>query len=155
MKFIKKHKVGVILGIIIFVVITFFIIALVNLLFSSYGKTKYGNRLDGIENVSISDDKVNDVKSIIKEIQGVTDVVYHLSGKTVNLMITVEKGTDSTTITSKETKILEKFSAEEIAFYDFQIFINNEEDQNYPVIGYKSKSNEKFSWTGQVVEDEE
>ena len=126
------------------------------MLFSNYGKTKYGNRLDGIENVTISNETIDGVKSIIKGVDGVSDVTYHLSGKIVNLTILVAKGTDSKKILELEKPVLEKFKSEELAYYDFQMLIDSvEEDSNYPIIGSKSKNNESFSWTGQVVEDEE
>ena len=49
--------------------------------------------------------------------------------------------------------ILEKFSEEEIKFYDFQFFIKNEE-ANYNLIGYKNKKNEELSWSHDEIVSE-
>lgn len=155
MKFIKKHKTVITISVIAVLILAITIIALSNFLFSGYGKSKYGNRLDGIENVSISDDIINASKEIISNIEGVTNVTYHLSGKICNFVVTVNKDVKLTIIKEKTSSILTKFSTEQLAYYDFQILVNSSEDANYPIIGYKMKNSEGFTWTGKVVSNEE
>ena len=50
----------------------------------------------------------------------------------------------------KSKEIIEKFSKEEIEFYDFQFFIKNE-DGNYNLMGYKNKKNENISWSSDEI----
>lgn len=114
----------------------------------------YGNRLDGIENVEITDKKEKEVIEFIKEDENITDASIRIQGKIINIIIkakdkknTVEK------MEEKGTKIIEKFSEEEIKFYDFQFFIKNEE-ANYNLMGYKNKKSEEISWVNDVIVSE-
>lgn len=120
----------------------------------------YGNRLDGIENVLITDEKNNEIIDFIKEDENVSDASILVQGKIVNISIKLSSK-DNTIDKMKENsiKIIEKFSEDEIAFYDFQFFIKNEE-ANYNLIGYKNKKNEAISWVsdeivGEVDNEEE
>lgn len=111
----------------------------------------YGNRLDGIENVTITDEKVNEVVNFIKEDNGVSDASLHIKGKIVNIIIKVSKKENTIDkMKEKSKEIIEKFSKEEIEFYDFQFFIKNE-DGNYNLMGYKNKKNENISWSSDEI----
>ena len=111
----------------------------------------YGNRLDGIENVTITDDKVNEVVNFIKEDNNINDTSIHIKGKIINIIIKVAKK-DNTIDKMKEKskEIIDKFSKEEIEFYDFQFFIKNEEG-NYNLMGYKNKRNENISGSSDEI----
>ncbi len=156
MKFVKKNKNIFIVILIILAVLIITGVSLFIFLFSGYKNSKYGNRLDGIENVIISDEKTNEVKEILKSAEGVKDVTYNLSGKTCNFIVIVNEGTKPDNIKKIAPSILEKYSKEEKEFYDFQIFIDDGKEKSdlYPVIGYKYNKNEAFTWVGKVVSDE-
>lgn len=114
----------------------------------------YGNRLDGIDNVLITDDKVNEVVNFIKEDNGVSDASIHIKGKIVNIIIKVSKKENTIDKMKEKSKdIIEKFSKDEVDFYDFQFFIKNE-DGNYNLIGYKNKNNEGISWSSDEINSE-
>jgi hypothetical protein len=111
----------------------------------------YGNRLDGIEDVEITENRKDEVNKFIKEDENVTDSSISVQGKIVNISIkTTTKGNTISKMQEKGKLIIEKFSKEEIAFYDFQIFIKNE-DANYNMIGYKNKKNENISWESDEI----
>lgn len=114
----------------------------------------YGNRLDGIEDVPITDDKKNGVTNFIKEDENVISASVTVQGKIVNISIKTSKKENTIDKMKEKVKlILEKFSNEEIAFYDFQFFIKNE-DANYNLIGYKNKKNENVSWaTDEIISE--
>lgn len=114
----------------------------------------YGNRLEGIESVKITNERKNEVNNFIKEDENVTSSSVDIQGKIVNISIKV--GSKDNTIDKMQERgklIIEKFSKEEIAFYDFQIFIKNE-DANYNMIGYKNKKNEDVSWVSDEIVSE-
>lgn len=114
----------------------------------------YGNRLDGIENVLITDTRKNEVIYFIKEDENITDASIVLQGKIIN--ISIKSGNKKNTIDKmkeKGTEIIKKFSDEEIAFYDFQFFIKNEE-ANYNLMGYKNKKKDEISWVDDVIVSE-
>lgn len=114
----------------------------------------YGNRLDGIEKVTITDTRKNEVIDFIKEDEDIIDASIMLQGKIIN--ISIKSGNKKNTIDKmqeKGTEIIKKFSKDEIAFYDFQFFIKNEE-ANYNLMGYKNKKNENISWVDDVIVSE-
>ena len=111
----------------------------------------YGNRLDGIENVTITDDKVNEIVNFIKEDNSISDASLHIKGKIINIIIKVSKKENTIDkMKEKSKEIIERFSKEEIEFYDFQFFIKNE-DGNYNLMGYKNKKNENISWSSDEI----
>lgn len=158
-KFIVDNRVYVVL--IIFVIFSIFVIMTMKAyLYPNDKLAVYGSRLDGIENYEITDDKKNEIISFIKEDENVIDVSILIQGKIVNIIIKTSSE-DNTIDVMKEkgTEIINKFTEEEISYYDFQIFIKNE-DANYNLIGYKNKKSEELSWVNdvivsEVVEDEE
>ena len=114
----------------------------------------YGNRLDGIENVEITDKKEKEVIDFIKEDENITDASIRIQGKIINIIIKAkDKKNTIEKMEEKGTKIIEKFSEEEIKFYDFQFFIKNEE-ANYNLMGYKNKKSEEISWVNDVIVSE-
>lgn len=114
----------------------------------------YGNRLEGIEKVTITDTKKNEVIDFIKEDENITDASIMIQGKIIN--ISIKSGNKKNTIDKMKEKgieIIKKFSKEEIAFYDFQFFIKNEE-ANYNLMGYKNKKKDEISWVDDVIVSE-
>ena len=114
----------------------------------------YGNRLEGIEKVQITEKKEKEVIDFIKKDENITDVSISIQGKIINVIIKA-KGKKNTVdkMEEKGTEIIKKFSEEEIKFYDFQFFIKNE-DANYNLMGYKNKKNDEISWVNDVIVSE-
>lgn len=151
--FIFKYRVYVLIFIIlIFGVIIFF--SAKTYLYPDDQKTVYGSRLDGIEDVKITSQRITEIVDIIKEEDGIKEASIDIQGKTVNISIIVE-AKDNTIDEMKEfsTRILSNFTETEIAFYDFQFFINNEAG-NYNMIGYKNKKNSDITWTTDEIVSE-
>jgi len=148
MKLINKHKKLVVLGIllIIFIVLVIFIVKL--FIYPTDGPI-YGNRLDGIKDVKINDNKANELESNLLSKDNVKSAKMYVQGKIINILIDVET-IDVETAKKIFVDTLEEFSKEEKEFYDFQYFITNSSDKDsdsYPVIGYKSKTKDSISWT--------
>lgn len=123
MKFVKKHKITSFV-IAIYIVAILFIYFIYNLFIGSNGLPEYGDRLDGIENVLITDQQYNDIKSKIEESEIVLKVDEpFLSGRILNVMITV--GDNAELGKSKELSDIVKASLTEDQnnYYDIQVFI--------------------------------
>lgn len=146
MNYIRRNK-GTIITIIIFLVLVVILFQLKNIFFPNTVKAIYGNRLDGIEKVEISDKTYTEVEKTLKE-ESVTDVSTALSGKLVKIFITVKEDVDLEKAKSYGNKALEKFSSEQKNFYDFQIYIEKKGDtEHFPIIGYKQYKDEGITWT--------
>ena len=145
---IKKNKYTSI-AIIAFIVLLILVFIMYKAIMPSLGTPVYGNRLDGIEKVEITTTKINELDKDLEEETYVTKAKTNLSGKTLNTIITVKEGTKATTAKKITSKVLSKFDKDQIAYYDFQVFIKNEneKEKNYPIIAYKNKSNENFSYS--------
>lgn len=148
LKELKKNKYTTI-AIIVFFVLIILGFVLYKFLFPNQGKPVYGNRLDGIENVAISTNDLKDLDEKLSSNDKVVKSKSDLKGRTVNVILTIKKQTsvnDAKALTSAVTK---EFDKEQLSYFDFQVFIvsESEEDKGYPIIGYKSKVNDSFSFS--------
>ncbi len=145
--FILKNKLLSVLLILFILIIILGLVAVKVFIFPSYKVSKYGNRLDGIDSVKLDDSKFNEIKNSFEASDGISIKSIRLSGKIVNITLEVsnEKGIDSNKVKSNASKLLEKFSEEELKYYDFQIFVPGNDDIA-PMIGYKNKNSEGLYW---------
>lgn len=148
MKFIKKHKVGLIVTGVILVLLILMFFGIKNAFFSNMGKSVYGNRLDGIENYPIDDSIINDIETTLKDTGMVNNFKYILEGRLINFIIEVNADVDLTTSRGFADKIAEKFSDDIKSFYDIQVYLTctDKESELYPSIGYKHKTSVGFKW---------
>lgn len=145
MDFIKKNKLTIII-IALFLLLVFAAVQVKNIFFSS-DSAVYGNRLEGIEKVKISNNTIDQVKSSFTE-DGISKTTVRISGRTVEIILTVNSDVSLDTAKSYGDKALGPFSEEEKKYYDFQIFVKKEnESENFPIIGYKQKGKESITWT--------
>ena len=96
------------------------------------GGSKYGDRLDGIEAVAITDDKKNSVVEDIKQRKNVKDAKIEVSGKIVYIRIAFEAGAD-----------------EEKAFYDIHFTLvseKNEASDGFTIMGSKNVNGTNLIW---------
>lgn len=149
MKYFKKHKVELICLIIFIVLLLGCLGVFLMLWFGGSGEV-YGNRLEGIEKVPVSEGYLNDIEKTLKENEKVTKVSSHIEGRLINFMITVN---DDTSISSSKelAKIVkDNFTESELKFYDIQVYVLDSganETSTYPIIGYKHKTTEDFVWS--------
>ena len=145
-KFIKEHKKQCIISGIIFLVL-FFAIIIWLFIVPVFSNNKYGDRLKDIENHEISSSSIDKIENTLKENQQVKDVTYHNEGRILNFIITV-----SNEMTSDDAKklcdtISENLSDDDKSYYDIQVLIDTEEEnENYPIAGYKHKTEDKFEY---------
>lgn len=157
MKAFKKHKQEFIL---LFIILGLFLImgiAILVLWFSGSDNV-YGDRLNGIEKVTLSEKYMGDKASTIKEIDYVEKVTYDIKGKLVSFIVTVKNDTKLDLAKNIGNVIIKEFSEEELAFYDFQLYLIDSKEveepkegeekvkKDFPAIGYKHRSSEEFVW---------
>ena len=149
MDFIKRHKFKLILLVVFLIVFVVALITLINLLYPDSRKDVYGNRLDGIEDVKISNQAITEIKDKINSSDFVSDVEYLLKGRLINFTIMVNADTNKESSKQLVTNITEVLDSEIQKFYDIQVIIieDKEESTSYPVFAYKHKTSEKFVWT--------
>lgn len=152
MKFIKKYRIQIVIVVAV-LVLALLIYGFCNLFLSTTGKSVYGTRLDGIEEVLPTDDEISKVKEEIGALEAVNTIEYQLQGRIMNFIIDVKDGTDLITAHGLADKLLPYFTDAQKSYFDIQVFVTSkeetkEEDETslYPMIGYKHKTSVGFSW---------
>ena len=113
------------------------------------GGSKYGDRLDGIEAIAISDDKKSEVVNSIKESKNVKDATVTITGKIIYIPIAFEAGADLETSKSIAVKSLEQFSEEEKKFYDVHFTLVSEKtdtNEGFTIMGAKNVNGTNLIW---------
>jgi ABC-type Na+ efflux pump permease subunit len=147
MSFIRKNKFVIIaIGVFLILVVLGFQIA--TMFFPEEGTALYGDRLDGIEEVELSNSKLTKIESNLKSDGAVKEADVSVAGKIVEVIITVQDDTSVDTAKALNTKVLDSLSNKEKKFYDIQIFVKKDsEATDFPIIGYKHHAKDTFSWT--------
>ena len=147
MSFIRKNK-FVIIAIGVFLILVIVAFQVVNMFFPAEGTALYGDRLDGIEDVELTDNKLNDISSTLEEHEAVKKASVSVQGKIVEVIITAQDDTSLDTAKGLNTIVLDALDEDEEAFYDIQIFVTKDtEATDFPIIGYKHHAKDSFSWT--------
>lgn len=112
------------------------------------GKPVYGNRLDGIEKVEITNDEKEKIISSLKDEKIVSSAKTDIKGKIVNVIIEVKSGTTTKTAKKLGSTVTKNLSKSQLSFYDIQLFITseNQKSKNFPIIGYKSSTAKGFTY---------
>lgn len=147
MSFIRKNK-FVIIAIGVFLILVILAFEVVNIFFPKEGKALYGNRLDGIEEVEITDSKKEQIENSLKEDSITKEANASVAGKIIEVIVTVQDEATIDAAKALATKVLNSLEEDEKNFYDIQIFVKKDIDaNNFPIIGYKHHAKENFSWT--------
>ena len=147
MSFIRKNK-FVIIAIGVFLILVILAFQVVNMFFPEEGKALYGNRLDGIEEVEITDSKKEQIENSLKEDAITKEASVSVAGKIIEVIVTVQDDTTKDAAKALTTRVLDSLEDDEKSFYDVQIFIKKDtEASDFPIIGYKYHAKDSFSWT--------
>ena len=146
MKVIKNNK--ILIALILIAVIMFSTILIIIFSNLSSGNDEYGNRLDEIEKYPITDEIINNIQNEVSSLEKVKSVSYNLEGRLANFIIKVEDALMVSEAKNYAEKVLEYFSEDLKKYYDIQILIDsdNDESENYPIIGYKHKTSDSLVW---------
>ena len=112
------------------------------------GGDKYGSRLVGIEKVEISKKKVSSVVKEIKKGENVWNAKVRLEGKIVYVDIIFNKDSNGDKAKEIASSVLNSFSDDEKAFYDFEFILsqNTEDNNGFKLTGTKSPKKDNISW---------
>ena len=111
--------------------------------------SKYGDRLEGIENYPFNEDMEQEIIGKIKESEIVLDVSMRVSGKTIYVTITFIPETTLVEGQSIALASLDYFSEDTLSFYDLEYMIKadaTEETEGFQIIGARN-----VSGTGGIV----
>lgn len=146
LKWIRRNTGLVIVLLLTLVLLGFITVIFIKLLMGN-SSGKYGNRLDGINEVVISDETYDSVKEEVKTTEKVVDVTTRLQGRIVYITIVLNSDTSTSDAKGIASGTLDNFSEEELGFYDFSYFLKWESEEGDTVItGNKHHDLDSITW---------
>ncbi len=157
-KFLKEHRIFTMLMAIVVVCLVLIITVLINVFYMGNGSNKYGNRLEGIENVQISDSRQSDFENNIANNEKVKKVDIRVQGKIVYITMQIEPGVKIEEAKGIALKALDEFSDEEKAFYDFNFTLKQNSTENsdgFLISGARNKNGTGLIWNNNRIVEKE
>jgi hypothetical protein len=117
--------------------------------YAGAGSTKYGDRLEGIENYKLSETLEKDIQSIYENDENIGSVVVREQGKIIYITVDFKESIKVDTAKSEAIKALDKIGEENLKYYDVQFILTysgEAENNNFPVFGAKSSNSLKVVW---------
>ncbi len=111
--------------------------------------TKYGDRLEGIENYKLSNTLEKDIQSVYENTASVDNVKVKTQGKIIYIDIAFKTAVKVDTAKSEAIKALDKIEEENLKYYDVQFvltYTGEDENSNFPIFGAKSANSLKVVW---------
>ena len=157
-KFFKENRTLFILMVVAIVCIIVSIVLLFKYFYFGNGGSNYGDRLEGIENVRISDDKQREVASKIDENELVNHTDVNITGKRVDIRIVFNEKASLVDAQGVALKSLDNFSDEEKSFYDFEFTLKQdatEKTEGFLIMGAKNVNGSNLVWNNNNSTSEE
>ena len=108
---------------------------------------KYGNRLEGIENVEISKKTYKKVEEELTGSNLVESAEVRLQGKIVYTTIVLKSDASINTAKDLATQSLKNYSEDELKYYDFSYFLKwKGEEKDTVITGNKHHNLDSISW---------
>ena len=143
MKIIKKYYKIILTFIIILVIVLLSLFIYKNLF-----KNNQSNRLEGVENYTLTKSEKNSIKEKLNEIESVDNIKINTNYKIIKIFLTLNESTEFEHLKNICNEAIQKISEKNLSYYDVEIFVdcNDKENNLYPKIGYKYKTNSEFVW---------
>ena len=123
MNYIKKHKLTAFV-ILVYIIVIAFLYFIYKLFIGSSGLPVYGDRLDGIENVPITDEQIKQISEELSKNDLVLKVTKpYLKGKILKVIVTVTDNANLNASKELAPKVLGFLDDDQKAFYDIEFFI--------------------------------
>ena len=152
MKKIKKmwveNRVLFVLSIIV-ILCCFVILGVMVSYFFGSSKSSYGDRLEGINEVKITDEVKNSFISGMKEDETITNVSFKNQGKIIYITLDFKSEVTLVEAQSKALASLMKFEQKYQDFYDFHYTLKSEKTENsegYLIMGAKNVNGTGLVW---------
>ena len=147
-RFLKRHRYTCVL-VLIFILLVILGLKAKDMLVPDEGKPTYGDRLKAIDKHPITDADYKKVDDELTSNKSVTKVTHRLQGKTINYFITFDDKVTVKDAKSIGDSIIKNFSEDILGYYSIQVSLikDNEELNNFPIMGMKHPDAKEISWT--------
>lgn len=145
-KWINKNKGLAILLLLTIIFVIILLIIFIELLIGG-SSNKYGNRLDGIDKVKISNETYESVKKEVEDTELVEKVETRLQGKIVYTTIELKDGITVEKAKEITANTLDNYSEDELKYYDFSFFLKwKGEEKDTVITGNKHHNLDSITW---------
>lgn len=152
--FYRNNKVLAMLIIIIIICFIVIFMACFQYFFMGIATNKYGDRLDPIKNVKISNSKQDSIAKKLKATEKVKKASVNVTGRIIYVTIITE---DSASIEEGEgiaVAVLDMLSEKQKNSYDIQFFLKNDsKETGFSLMGAKNINSNAISWTNNTAEN--
>ena len=139
----KGFTVIILLALVLVIILTIIFISLLK----GNSFSKYGNRLDGIDDVKISKEEYDSVKKEVTDTDLVEDVSIRLQGKIVYTTIVLKSDTSVDKAKEIAGNTIDNYTEDELKYYDFSYFLKwNKEEEITVITGNKHNNMESITW---------
>ena len=147
-RFLKRHRYTCVL-VLIFILLVILGLKAKDMLVPDEGKPTYGDRLKSIDKHPITDADYKKVDDELTSNKSVTKVTHRLQGKTINYFITFDDKVTVKDAKSIGDSVIKYFSEDILSYYSIQVSLikENEELNNFPIMGMKHPDAKDISWT--------
>ncbi len=141
MKKLNKKKM-IILGVAVLVAVLFIMVVI------SLTGTNSSKRLDGASSHKLSKEEKTKVKEVVESIGDVESFSMKINNKIIRIHFTLKEEQKVDDVKSKCNEIIKNIDKKNLEFYDVEVFVLSslKDSEDYPIIGYKHKSQESFVW---------
>ena len=139
----KGFTVIILLALVLVIILTIIFISLLK----GNSSSKYGTRLDGIDDVKISKEEYDSVKKEVTDTDLVEDVSIRLQGKIVYTTIVLKSDTSVDKAKEIAGNTIDNYTEDELKYYDFSYFLKwNKEEEITVITGNKHNNMESITW---------
>lgn len=127
--------------------------------FFGAASSSYGDRLDGIKEVEVTDELKNNFLTTLRNDELVQDASMNTKGKIIYISISFKDGVTLVEAQSIAQASLQSFEEKYLNFYDFQYTLKGNKTENsegFLIMGARNVNGTKLSWNNNTeVKNEE
>jgi len=141
---VKRHKLLTFICTIAIILVIIMIVVLFS--FFVGGNDKYGNRLDGIKKVELTEKHKKDIKEVLEESDEVVKVSVRVQGKIIYINIKYKEGVNIDDAKKIAESSVESIDEKKLKFYDLGYFLTSEGENGFNITGTKNSKLDNISW---------
>lgn len=153
MSFLKRNKITIIF-ICLFILLVFVAFRALKVLVPDEKTPVYGDRLDKIEEVKITDEQYNAIKDELNGNSFVESTSTDLEGKILYVVIKVKDDAKTTAVSGFPDVVLAHLDEAQVAYYDVQVLFNKEYTETNTKIKELEESIKELNKTIEKTKDE-
>lgn len=155
MKKIKKLRqdTKIILVLIVIMIVCFISIGILfyKYFYAGTSSSKYGDRLEGIENYKLDSNLNKNISEIYKDEESIDKATVNVKGKVIYITLDFKKIIKKDKAKELAEKSLEKIGEENLKYYEIQFlleYVGEEESEEFknPIFGSKNSNSLKVIW---------